>query len=342
MIMMDGWVETEAGVAPFARWGVMFAKDDLIATMRCEPGALLPCKLDWPLRRICYWGGQPVDSRPAGSVTWADEWGVTWRKEAPDPALMPFPIGHPLGDELEGINRFIRPGVDHQARFADLIHLRCQTNEMLVGEHPFSLYERAWLVAGMQNLLTAMASSPHRVDRLFEIIGSFEDEIALSYIDLQVEAAWISDDYGMNAALMFSPAMWRRYVRPHLKRIIDRYHQAGILVILHSCGNITPLIDDFLELKIDVIDPLQPNCNNLSEIRRKTAGRLCLCGGVSSTMLMSGDTLGTARDTLEQIERLGMAGGYIVGPDDDQKYPDDTHEAMLETVRTHRDGSGPC
>jgi uroporphyrinogen decarboxylase len=320
----------------------MFAKDDLIATMRCEPGALLPCKLDWPLRKICYWGGQPADSRPANGETWSDEWGVTWRKESPDPMLMPFPIGHPLGEELDGVERFDRPAVDHQSRFADLAHLRCPANEMLVGEHPFSIYERAWLVTGMQNLLTAMASCPDRVDRLFEIIGSFEDEIARSYVDLKVEAAWISDDYGMNAALMFSPAMWRRFVRPHLKCVIDRYRRAGILVILHSCGNITPLIDDFLDLEIDVLDPLQPMCNNLMEIRRRTSGRLCLCGGVSSTTLMSGDTFRTARDTLELIQRLGEAGGYIVGPDDDQTYPDETHEAMLRTVQTYRDRRAPC
>lgn len=339
---MGEWTVTDAGGVPAARQENMFAKDDLIATMRCEPGAMLPCKLDWPLRKVCYWGGQPVDSRPAGRDTWTDEWGVTWRKESPDPSLMPFPIGHPLADDLEGVEELRRPGVEHQTRFADLIHLRCPANEMLVGEHPFSIYERAWLLAGMQNLLMAMAEHPRRVDHLFEAIGAFEEEIARSYVELRIEAAWISDDYGMNAALMFSPAMWRRFVKPHLERLIIRYHDAGILVILHSCGNITPLIDEFLQLEIDVLDPLQPYCNNLIEIRRKTAGRLCLCGGVSSTTLMSGDTFRTAQDTMEQIQRLGETGGYIVGPDDDQVYPDDTHEAMLQTVQTYRDRRSAC
>src|SRR6476659_1319600 len=60
----------------------MFPKEDLIATMRCQQGALLPCKLDWPIHHICYWGGQPTDSRPAASPLWHDLWHVGWQKES--------------------------------------------------------------------------------------------------------------------------------------------------------------------------------------------------------------------------------------------------------------------
>ncbi len=315
----------------------MFAKDDLISTMRCERDAMLPCKLDWPMRKICYWGGQPTDVRPAGANIWTDHWGITWRKESPQPHMMPFPIDHPIGHELEGIKSFASPPLDHETRFADLAHLRCPANELLVGEHPFALYERAWLIAGMQNLLAAMASHPERVDHLFAVLGDFEYDIAQAYLELPVEAAWISDDYGMNSALMFSPAMWRRFVRPHLKRIVDLYHERNVLVVLHSCGNITPLIEDFLEVGVDVIDPLQPHCNNLDMIRRKTSGRMCLCGGVCASTLLSGDADKTLLDTQAVIERLGSDGGFIVGPDDDQPYPDATHDAMLSIVQDFRD-----
>ena len=53
----------------------------------------------------------------------------------------------------------------------------------------------------MQHLLTAMADQPERVDQLFAWIGEFEFGIARRYLELGVEAAWISDDYGMNSAL---------------------------------------------------------------------------------------------------------------------------------------------
>jgi len=108
---------------------------------------------------------------------------------------------------------------------------------------------------------------------VFARIGAFELSIARQYVSLGVEAAWISDDYGMNSALMFSPEAWDRFVRPQLEPIVQCYHDAGALVVLHSCGNISPLAARFVEIGIDVLDPLQPSCNQLDEVRAATAGR---------------------------------------------------------------------
>ncbi len=313
-----------------------FPKEELIATMHCQEGALLPCKLDWPVQRICYWGGDPLDSRPPAAPIWRDLWGVGWQKESADPAMMPFPIEHPLED-LTKLHRLKSPDPADRELFADVVHVRHQSNRLLIAEHPFALYERAWLLAGMQNLLENMANHPDQVAELFARIGAFELAIAEQYLSLNIEAAWIADDYGMNSALMFSPEMWRRFVRPHLKRLVDCYHEAGVIVILHSCGNITALIDDFLSVGIDVLDPLQPNCNKLDLIRERTAGRLCLCGGVESSTLMSGDSAKTLAVTRDRIAQLGAEGGYVVGPDDEWPAPQATHDAMLSAVERVRD-----
>jgi uroporphyrinogen decarboxylase len=314
----------------------LFPKSELIAAMHCQPGALLPCKLDWPMQRVCYWGGEPCDFRGSSEARWADKWGVTWRKESPDPAMMPFPVEHPLSGSLDRLDDAVWPDPNAPQLFADLAYVQADSERLLVGEHPFALYERGWLLAGMQELLTAMADRPQQVDALFERIGAFEEGIARQYVRLGAEAAWICDDYGMSSAMMFSPAMWTRFIRPHLARVVRIYHDAGALVILHSCGNIAPLVDLLLDVGIDVLDPLQPNCNRLAEVRQKTAGRMCLCGGVEASTLLSGDVAATSLRTSEQISRLGMDGGYIVGPDDEWDYPTSTHEAMLKAVEAHR------
>lgn len=316
--------------------GHYFPKSELIAAMRSQPGALLPCKLDWPVQRICYWGGDPCDFRSPELARWTDNWGITWRKESPDPAMMPFPIAHPLDPDLAELDRLSWPDPDDARFFADLLHLRADPDLLLMSRHPFAIYERAWLLAGMQPLLAAMADFPDRVDELFARIGAFEEGIARRYVQLGVEAAWICDDYGMNSAMMFSPAMWDRFVRPHLERVVRCYHDAGALVVLHSCGNITPLVEALVEVGIDVLDPLQPNCNRLDQVRRLTAGRVCLCGGVEASTLLAGDVVTTSLRTHERIGQLGKQGGYIVGPDDEWDYPPDTHEAMLKAVEVYR------
>ncbi|MBI4578326.1 MAG: hypothetical protein HY718_01395 [Planctomycetes bacterium] len=314
----------------------VFPKDELIAAMRCRRGAMLPCKLDWPIQRVRYWGGDPCDFRRGDEVHWMDNRGTAWRKESPDPAMMPFPIGHPLDAGLTGLGSLAWPDPADSRCFADLAHRQPDRESLYVAEHPFAIYERAWLLVGMQPLLAAMADRPERVDELFARIGVFEEGIAQQYVRMGAEAAWISDDYGMSSAMMFSPEMWDRFVRPHLKRIVQCYHDAGALVILHSCGNVTPLIEALVEVGIDVLDPLQPNCNRLDEVRRRTAGRVCLCGGVEASTLLSGDVPGTMLRTHERIAQLGKDGGYIVGPDDEWDYPAVTHEAMLKAVEVYR------
>lgn len=314
-----------------------FPKAELLSAMRCEPGATLPCKLDWPLKRIRYWGGDPCDFRRNDETCWKDNWGVTWRKESPDPRMLPFPIEHPLNETLDGLDDFTWPDPWQAELFTELTMRRVDGQDnLVVAEHPFAIYERAWLLVGMQELLTAMAERPERADELFTRIGEHQDAIAQRYLELGVEAAWIADDYGMNSAMMFSPQMWRRFVAPGLRRIIERYRRAGAVIILHSCGNITPLIDDLIEVGVQVLDPLQPNCNRLDEIRRKTTGRVCLCGGIQASTLLGGDVKSTTLATHERIAQLGKQGGYIVGPDDEWDYPSETHEAMLKAVSVYR------
>jgi uroporphyrinogen decarboxylase len=213
----------------------IFPKEELIATMRCQKGALLPCKLDWPIQKLCYWGGRPADTRPPGAPIWRDLWGVGWQKESADPTMLPFPIEHPFESEPDRWTQLKSPDSSDPTLFADLINVRHLSNRLLIGEHPFALYQRAWLLAGMQNLLSSMKDSPERVDGLFACIGDFEAKIAQYYLKLGVEAAWIDDDYGMNSGLNFTPEMWRRFIRPQLQRLIGIYHEAGALVILHSC-----------------------------------------------------------------------------------------------------------
>lgn len=317
----------------------MFPKDELIATMRCQPGALLPCKLDWPIRKICYWGGRPTDMRPPAAPIWRDLWGVGWQKHSADPHMLPFPIEHPLEEELSNLDQLRVPDPEEHKLFADLVNLRPPAQRLLIGEHPFALYERAWLMAGLQNLLNSMDRQPERVDELFARLGDFEVKIARGYLRLGIEAAWISDDYGMTTAPVFSPALWRRFLRPHLQKLVEAYHQAGVLVILHSGGSLTALVDDLVEVGIDVLDPLQPGCNRLDVIRQRTRGRVCLCGGIEASTLMAGDVPKTGADTHRRILELGAEGGYIAGPDDDWDFPTTTREAMLGAVEHYREAA---
>jgi len=251
--------------------------------------------------------------------------------------MKPFPVEHPLPCDLDGLHQMVWPDPADPHRFADLDNLQPTSERLLVGEHPSALFQRAWLLVGMQPLLTAMTEQNERVSDLFARIARFEEGLAQKYIKLGIEAAWISDDYGISLGAAFSLDLWRQYVKSHLQQLVACYHEANVLVILHSFGSIETIIEDVLEIGIDVLDPLQPNCNKLDLIRQRTAGRICLCGGIESSLLFSGNVDKTRSETHRRIRELGQQGGYIVGPDDEWDYPASTHAAMLEAVAHYRD-----
>ena len=100
-------------------------------------------------------------------------------------------------------------------------------------------------------------------------------------------------------------------------QILRLYKEQGVLVRLHSDGNILDLVDDFLELGIDALNPAQSRAvGDLGLLRAKTAGRMAIWGAVDTQVTL---TLGTPEDVRaevrERIRTLGRDGGYICGPE---------------------------
>jgi uroporphyrinogen decarboxylase len=183
--------------------------------------------------------------------------------------------------------------------------------------HRSTVFERAWELVGMERLLVMMVSEPEAVDGLFERIIQFQLGIARQYLELKPDLAVLGDDLGTQLGLFFSPALFRRYLKPRYARLVDLYRSSGVLVEFHSCGNVLGLVDDFLDLGIDILNPIQPRAiGDLALLRRKTAGRMALRGGVDTQYTL---TLGTPAEVRaevrERIGSLGRQGGYICGPD---------------------------
>ena len=104
------------------------------------------------------------------------------------------------------------------------------------------------------------------VSDLLDRITDFHVELAKRYIQLGVNCGRTVDDYGSQIGMIMSPPMWRKYIKPRLARIIAVYRNAGLPVIHHSCGNITPIIEDLIEIGVNVLNPVQPNVMDIQEL----------------------------------------------------------------------------
>jgi uroporphyrinogen decarboxylase len=180
----------------------------------------------------------------------------------------------------------------------------------------FGLFERAWLLRGMETVLIDMIDNPAYVEDVLDAIL----EIHVQVIDyaaaqLDIDAYFGGDDWCDQRGPIMGVDLWQRFFKQRLAAIIDRCHMHSLPFICHSCGNVLPLVDDLLEIGLDGLESLQPEAMDIFELKRKTQGRMILIGGmgVQSTM-----RFGTPEDVRSQAQRLqqemGRGGGYVLAP----------------------------
>lgn len=133
----------------------------------------------------------------------------------------------------------------------------------------------------------------------------------------RVHLTQVTDDFGCQDGLLISPVMFRRFFKPSMKRLIDLAHSAGVRVMHHDDGAIRPLIPEFIEIGVDVLNPIQWRCKGMERdgLARDFGGSLVFHGGVDNQQTLPFGTAEEVRqEVAENIATFGSGKGYIVAP----------------------------
>ena len=126
-----------------------------------------------------------------------------------------------------------------------------------LGNSWFCLYERLWTLRGMENVLVDFYEYPDELGLLARAIADFHIEAIHRFGQMGCDGMCTSDDLGTQNALMMSPKHFREVLKPLFADIIATAHQYKMHFWLHTCGNVTEILDDFIEIGLDVIHPIQ-------------------------------------------------------------------------------------
>jgi len=173
-----------------------------------------------------------------------------------------------------------------------------------------------WL-CGLENMVYLAVDEPEFLEALFEMIGEWNRErmavILESGVDLYIRRGWYE------SCQFWSPALFRRFILPHLKREADMAHQAGCKFGYIITMSTTPLLDMFMEAGIDVligVDPSPAAQNDLPLMKEKLRGKICLWGGIDAAHTIElGATEEVRGETEKAIQLLGP-DGFILSPVD--------------------------
>lgn len=292
-----------------------------------------------PTYVLCYQGCNHEGYEGGGhdcpvGTSWTDIWGTGWRKEMD--GVMGFPRVNPLANP-SALKTYHRPDPD-DPRIYERIYRTAQEpagDVFLAGSHRDTLWEKSYMLVGMENMMAAFYTEPNFAREVLHRIMDFQIGIAKHYLDLGVEIVFLTDDLGSQSGPLLNPAIVREFFVPEYKRLFALYRERGVIINFHSCGNIEAFLDMFIELGVDILNPIQATANDVQAVRTGAAGQIALQGGVSTSLVMNGPVETITAEVRKRLWQLGRDGGYFCSPDQGMPFPPTHKEAFEQALETY-------
>ncbi len=180
-----------------------------------------------------------------------------------------------------------------------------------------TVWEIAWYIRGMETLMMDMVEESERASWLLDKTTDIACRRIAAYAAAGVEWIHLGDDVGMQHSLMMSGEMYREWLKPRLARVIaaGRAVKPDLIISYHSCGHVTPLIPDFIEVGIDVLNPLQPESMDRAELQAEYGDRLSFWGGIGTqSVFPHGTPAEVKREVWAMLDAAGPRGGALPAP----------------------------
>jgi len=251
--------------------------------------------------------------------SWVDWWGIRKRMVGPFEEI----IEPPLADAQTIADVEAHPWPDPDWFDYDGLRPTCEALSeyaLVPGPNATCVLRLAMFLRGMERFMMDLAMNPDlaraiiaRVEgfylefdrRIFEAVGDLTD------------IYFIADDVGLQNGLMISPGMFRKFIKPSLRRFIAQAKEYGQKVMYHTCGAVRPLIPDFIEMGVDILNPIQVSARGMEPagLKRDFGGALCFHGALDIQAVLSQGTPDQVRAEAARLcQVLGEGGGFILAP----------------------------
>lgn len=291
--------------------------DSLLSTRISHPNLLTYLGNDCVGIAACAPYDVPTRAEENGLLV--NEWGMKFVDVGLYNEFAEFPLSH--AESPKDILEYPFPDPNAQGRFdfAGTIVNKFSSEFAIVADLETSIFETAWYLVGLDKLLLDMASDAPYVAPLFDTIMEINIEIGRKLIRMGADIIWAGDDFGTQRSMIMSPHMWRKVFKPRIKHMFGQFRDENpeIKIAWHSCGSILPIIPDFIEIGLDILNPIQPlaigmDANNL---RSQFGENLVFFGGLDIQNLLPNGSPGEIREEVFRLsETLGENGGFIIAP----------------------------
>jgi len=264
--------------------------------------------------------GPPLPTFDDGS--WRDWWGLCKRMIGPFEEV----VGPPLADAQTIADVEAHPWPDPDWFDYEGLRSTCEalSEYALVirdpGPYATCVLRVAMFLRGMEKLMMDLAMNPDLAQSIIERVERFYlefDRRIFEAVGDLTDIYFIADDMGVQDGLMISPRMFRQFIRPSLERFIAQAKAHGQRVMYHTCGAVRRLIPDFIEMGVDILNPIQVSAKGMGPagLKQDFGDALCFHGAMDIQAVLSQGTPDEVRAEVTRLcQVLGQGGGFILAP----------------------------
>ena len=181
----------------------------------------------------------------------------------------------------------------------------------------YGVFESTWQPMGFDRFVVAARKERDFVRRLIAFHTDLHCELAEAMADAGLPGMIYTDDLGSRSGPLLNPRLVEELFGDSYRRIVETAHAQGMKIVIHSCGNVTPLLSFFADCGFDAVHPIEPTAGmSLAEAKELVGRRMCLIGNLDVTHILVD---ATREEVLEAARRAirdaGPGGGFILAPD---------------------------
>jgi uroporphyrinogen decarboxylase len=232
-------------------------------------------------------------------------------------------IEHPLAhvNEAQEVEEFAFPDPLAAGRYDDaaMVIEKYKDDYFIVGDMELTMFDMMQQLVGLEKLLVDMAMGEAYIELLIDKCKEFALAVGKKLISMGVDGIWAGDDFGAQNGMLISPRMWRQYFKERYRQVYAELKAINrdVIIMQHCDGAVAPILGDWIEVGLEVFNPVQPNVpgHEPEDLKSKFGDRMSFWGAIDQQKLLPfGTPEEIEADVKAKIEVLGRGGGYMVAP----------------------------
>ena len=203
-----------------------------------------------------------------------------------------------------------------------------------------SFFDSAMLAIGVTDSLYLFHDDRPFVEGVMDVLLEHQEKVMRAVCDEfanDLALVMVNDDIGHNAGLMIRPDMFMGIFPHRMKSLIAPAKEHGKLVLMHTDGKMDNIMPILYDVGIDIVHPIEPESNDIFEVKAKWAGRMAVVGNIPTVLLAYGTKDQIEERVKEYCIGLAPGGGYVLGSSTSimDGIPPESFVTMIEAVHKY-------